>query len=46
MGQIGGEVMGSCDVKALNLSLKKKECAKVLGRLLRELKMEIVGVNY
>ena len=46
-GPNGGEVIvGSCDVKALYPSLKKKECAEVVGRLVRETKMEIVGVNY
>ena len=33
-------------MKALYPSLKKKECAEVVGRLVRETKMEVVGVNY
>ena len=46
-GPNGGKVIvGSCDVKALYPSLKKKECAEVVGRLVRETKMEILGVNY
>ena len=45
-GPNGGRiVVGSCDVKALYPSLKKKECAEVVGRLVRETKMEIRGVN-
>ena len=42
----GEETVGSCDVNALYPSLKKKECAEVVGRLVREIKVKVVGVNY
>ena len=42
----GEELVGSCDVKALYPSLRKKECAEVVGKLVKESKMEVRGVNY
>ena len=46
-GPNGGKVVvRSCNVKALYPSLKKKECAEVVGRLVSETEMEIVNVNY